>query len=233
MFDTNPNTYSTEGRIYQIEYAMKAMNHGVTTLAITTDDSVIVISEKKITNKLQINKSLTKHYKIDEHIAISYSGISADANVLIEKSREYMANFLFKYNQKSSTVGLLKKLCEQSLQFSEGDSSNRIFSRPFGASILVASYENKPILYLVDPSGSYNQFRAKSIGNASQLIDVELSAILKQNLSNDDTVVYLLRTLKETMKETISDQNVEIMIVNQSGIHFADNSQISEYIKSI
>lgn len=232
-FDQNVNSYSPEGRIYQIEYAMKAMNHGVATLAFTTKNSVIVISEKKIISKLQVSSTSTKHYKVDDHIGMAFSGIAADAHVIVEKGRIFMYNFLNRYNTKSSVTGLLKSLCRQSLQFSEKKAFKRIFSRPFGASILIAAFEETPKLYLLDPSGSYTQFKAKSIGNASQVIDLELAQKHNDQMSDEDAIKTSLLILKEVMKEKIHKENTEIMIVNKDGVHFLTEDNVQQYLSLI
>lgn len=227
--EDNVSLYSPEGRIYQIEYAMKAMNHGVTTIAIKTKDQVIITSEKKILNKLQKKESSTKHHKIDDHIGMTFSGINADAQFIINKSREYMHSFLNLYNTKCNLKGLLKRLCEQSLAFSEKEHFNKIFSRPFGASIIIAGFEDDiPKLYLLDPSGSYNEFKYKSIGNASQVVEKEF---LKSEYDfENNPIKESLKILKEIMKEKINKDNVEIMIVDKDGVNFMEESKIGEYI---
>lgn len=232
-FDKNVNSYSPEGRIYQIEYAMKAMNHGVTTIALTTHDSVIVTSEKKILSKLQVHSVSTKHNQIDDHIGISFSGITADASVIVDKCRRFMLNFLNRYNKKCSVTGLLKHLCHQSLQFSEDDPTKRIFSRPFGVSVIMAAFEDTPKLYLLDPSGSYRQYSAKSIGNAYQVVDAELVNSYDPNKSVDDSIKFSLNIIKDVMKDKINKENVEIMVVNERGVHFLESDVIQQYIMAI
>lgn len=231
-FDQNVNAYSPEGRIYQIEYAMKAKDHGVTTLAVRTNDSVIVISEKKLISKLQVSETTTKHYKIDKHIGLSFSGIMADAHIIIQKSRSLVFNYLNRYNKKMNITNLLKKLSEQSLQFSEQDYSKRIFSRPFGVSILLATYDEKPQLFIFDPSGSFLEFKAKSIGNASQVIDSELKVLLNrnENLTDQQAILQSLQILKEVMKEKAQKENIEIMIVNKKGVHFLSVMDVQQYL---
>ena len=46
-YDRNVNTFSNQGRLYQVEYAMKAVEQGSTTLGIQTKDGVILAAEKK------------------------------------------------------------------------------------------------------------------------------------------------------------------------------------------
>merc|ERR1711962_1541643 len=225
--DKSVSSFSPEGRIYQIEYAMKAMNHGVTTISIVNKDSVVVVSEKNILSKLQVHSESTKHFKIDDHIGLAFSGISADAAVIVDKSRMYMWNFLCRFHNKTSVNGLLKHLCSQALQFSGKDASKRIFSRPFGVSVLIATFEdNQPKLFLLDPSGSYRQYKAKSVGSAHQVVDLELSKQYDENISTDDSIKSSLCLLKDVMKDKINGENVEVMVVNKEGVHFLESGHI-------
>ncbi len=42
-------------------------------------------------------------------------------------------------------------------------------SRPFGVALLIAGVDDKgPVLYHTDPSGTFTQYDAKSIGSASE-----------------------------------------------------------------
>ncbi|ELA48274.1 hypothetical protein VCUG_00315 [Vavraia culicis subsp. floridensis] len=228
--DHRVNSYSPEGRIYQIEYAMKAMNHGVTTVALTNRDAIVISSEKKILSKLQVTSSATKHYKIDDRIGLAFSGISADASVIVEKSRMYMVSRMMQYDECSSVMGILKSLCAQSLRFGERDPGKKIFSRPFGVSILIAAFEECPKLFLLEPSGSYKQFKAKSIGSAHQAVDNELLDRYDEDISSDDTVLLSYKLLKDVMKDKISHENVETMIVNKDGVRFLSEDEVGNYL---
>ena len=41
-YDRNVNTFSNQGRLYQVEYAMKAVEQGCTTLGIQLKDGIIL-----------------------------------------------------------------------------------------------------------------------------------------------------------------------------------------------
>lgn len=55
------------GRLYQVEYAMEAIEHAGTCLGILASDGVLLAAEKKITNKLLDDTVFSeKIYRLDE-----------------------------------------------------------------------------------------------------------------------------------------------------------------------
>ena len=54
-YDTNVNTFSPDGRIYQIEYAMNASRLGSSGIGITFKNGVILAVEKK-NNSILVEK---------------------------------------------------------------------------------------------------------------------------------------------------------------------------------
>ncbi|EJW03787.1 hypothetical protein EDEG_01916 [Edhazardia aedis USNM 41457] len=227
-------SYSKDGRIFQIEYAMKASNLGTTTLAITSKNSTILISEKKIISKLQNASTLRKHYKIYDNIAMSYSGIGSDAKSIIQKAREFCLNHERIYNEHPSLEGLLKYLCTLALKFGEKDMSRKIFARPFGVNIVFAGYEdNMPVLYSFDPSGSYRRFKAKGIGGAAEAVEQELKEAYKSNLNEGAAINMGLKLIKRVMKDNICRENVEICTVSESGVDFFPIDKVQQHIEQL
>jgi 20S proteasome subunit alpha 3 len=56
----------TQGRLYQVEYAMEAISHAGTALGILAKDGILLAAEKKTTSKLLESISREKIYQIDE-----------------------------------------------------------------------------------------------------------------------------------------------------------------------
>ena len=55
------------GRLYQVEYAMEAIEHAGTCLGILASDGVLLCAERKITNKLLDETVFSeKIYRLDE-----------------------------------------------------------------------------------------------------------------------------------------------------------------------
>ena len=67
-------TYSPEGRLFQVEYAIEAVKLGSTAIGIQTSEGVILAVEKRITSPLMEPTSIEKIVEIDTHIACAFSG---------------------------------------------------------------------------------------------------------------------------------------------------------------
>ena len=67
-YDRGVNTFSPEGRIFQVEYAIEAIKLGSTAIGIQTADGVVLAVEKRITSTLIEPNSIEKIFEIDKHV---------------------------------------------------------------------------------------------------------------------------------------------------------------------
>src|SRR3989339_1295343 len=86
-YDRAITMFSPDGRLLQVEYAKKTVRQGSTTIGISCSDGVVLVTDKRIVDKLIVPESVEKIWQIDEHIGATASGIIADARVLIERSQ--------------------------------------------------------------------------------------------------------------------------------------------------
>ena len=86
-YDRGVNTFSPEGRLFQVEYAIEAIKLGSTAVGIQTADGVVLAVEKRLTSPLLEPSSVEKIMEIDHHIGAAMSGLTADARTLIEHAR--------------------------------------------------------------------------------------------------------------------------------------------------
>ncbi|ONL93689.1 Proteasome subunit alpha type [Zea mays] len=86
-YDRGVNTFSPEGRLFQVEYAIEAIKLGSTAIGLKTKDGVVLAVEKRVTSPLLEPSSVEKIMEIDEHIGCAMSGLIADARTLVEHAR--------------------------------------------------------------------------------------------------------------------------------------------------
>merc|ERR1711863_50934 len=98
-YDRSVNTFSPEGRLFQVEYAIEAIKLGSTAIGIQTKEGVVMAVEKRITSPLMIPSTIEKIVQLDKHIGCAVSGLVADSRTLIDHARVECANHWFVYNQ--------------------------------------------------------------------------------------------------------------------------------------
>ncbi|KAG5457267.1 MAG: hypothetical protein BJ554DRAFT_2767 [Olpidium bornovanus] len=86
-YDRGVNTFSPEGRLFQVEYAIEAIKLGSTAIGIQTSSAVILAVEKRVTSTLMEPDSIEKILEIDSHIGCAMSGLIADATTMVEHAR--------------------------------------------------------------------------------------------------------------------------------------------------
>ena len=160
-YDRGVNTFSPEGRLFQVEYAIEAIKLGSTAIAIKTAHGIVMAVEKRITSPLMEPSSMDKIMEIDAHIGCAVSGLTADAQSMVEHGRVQAQNHYFTYNEPMPARALTQSLCALSANFGTDDEDS--MSRPFGVALLVAGHDADEgyQLYHTDPSGTFVSYSAE------------------------------------------------------------------------
>merc|ERR550525_256299 len=72
----------------QLDNSLKAVSNGDTSLGIRAKNGVVIATEKKPHSPLVDTDDWNKVYKISGSIGCVYSGIGADARLLVRKARK-------------------------------------------------------------------------------------------------------------------------------------------------
>jgi len=189
-YDLDCTTYSPDGRVFQVEYATKAVDNSGTAVGFVCADGVVLAVEKLLHSKLLVPGTSRRVHAIDEHIGVAAAGFVADARKLVKQARKEAGDWRRYYNEPVPP----KVLSERVAAFTQ---AYTLYShlRPFGCSLLIASStdvvedstsemkdgpskKRKPVLYTVDPSGACTGVFAAAIGKARQAAKTELEKLL-------------------------------------------------------
>ncbi|KAG4071417.1 hypothetical protein HA402_011571 [Bradysia odoriphaga] len=213
-YDRGVNTFSPEGRLFQVEYAIEAIKLGSTAIGIRTPEGVVMAVEKRITSPLMEPATVEKIVEVDKHIGCATSGLMADARTLIDRARVECQSHWFVYNEKMTVESCAQAVSSLAIQFGDSADGGSAMSRPFGVAILFAGIDSgDPQLWHMDPSGTYIQYDAKAIGSGSEGAQQNLQESFTPNMTIQEAVNLSLRTLKEVMEEKLNSTNVEVMIM--------------------
>ncbi|KAH8608113.1 putative Proteasome subunit A N terminal signature Proteasome subunit [Trypanosoma vivax] len=216
-YDRGVNTFSPEGRIFQIEYAIEAIKLGSTSLGIQTPDAVLIAAEKRLPSSLVDPASMNKILEVDHHIGVVLSGMVADARILVEHARVEAQNHRFTYDEPMSVESCALAACDLSIQFGEGGGRKKLMSRPFGVSLLIAGVDkNGPQLWQTDPSGTYTRYDAQAIGAWAEAAPTVLGELYHRNMSIEEAENLVVHILKQVMEEELTRNNVEIAVITTS-----------------
>jgi 20S proteasome subunit alpha 5 len=237
-YDRGVNTFSPEGRIFQIEYAFEAVKMGATAIGIKTNEGVILAVEKKLPSRLMDPDSVEKIMEIDYHLGCASSGIAGDAKTLAEHARVESQNHKFSYNEPMKVEAVTQSIADLAIHFGEGSEGKKEkpMARPYGVSLLVAGIdEDGPQLYQTDPAGTYLKYKAWSIGSAAEGAQAYIKESYKDDITLKEAEKLSLQVLKSVMEQKIDKDNVEVASVETITQRFRKYSpeEVSQIIETL
>ncbi|CAB3997974.1 Proteasome subunit alpha type-5 [Paramuricea clavata] len=234
-YDRGVNTFSPEGRLFQVEYAIEAIKLGSTAIGIQTSEGVVLAVEKRITSPLMEASSIEKIIEIDNHIGCAVSGLIADSRTMVDKARVEAQNHWFTYNEPMSVESVTQAVSNLALEFGDDNARSGAMSRPFGVALMFGGFdEHGPQLYHLDPSGTFIRYEAKAIGSASEGAQQSLQEVYHKSMTLQEACKQALTILKQVMEEKLSATNVELStITRENKFKMFDKKDIEDIVKDI
>lgn len=191
-YDRTATMFAPDGHILQVEYAEKTVKLGSASIGIVCKDGVVIVSDRRIRDKLVIESSVNKIFEVDEHIMASAAGILADARVLIDKARLLAQQHRVTYDSEPTVEAIVKDIANIKQQFTQYGGG-----RPFGVSLMFAGFNGEPCLYVTDVSGNYLRYRSEVVGENDDKIREKLKEKYSENLTIKEAVKLALQIFKE------------------------------------
>lgn len=165
--------FSPDGRNFQVEYAVKAVENGATSLGIKCDDGIVLAVEKLITSKLLVPGKNKKIQTVDRHIGCVYSGLMPDGRHLVNRGREEAVSFKKLYNSPIPVSAFADRVGQYVQAHTLYNSV-----RPFGITTIFGGVDAKGAhLYMLEPCGTYWGYKSTATGKGRQTAKAELEKL--------------------------------------------------------
>lgn len=204
-YDLSTTTFSPDGRVFQVEYAGKAVDNSGTVVALRCKDGIVFAVEKMVRSKMLVVGSNRRIASIASHVGMACAGLTADARQLVNRARAECDGYKNNYGMDIPGNVLNERM----------SAFMHLFTvywtvRPFGAAALMGvrsrdGYE----LYHLEPNGTAYRYFACAIGKAKQAAKTELEKLNLEELSAKDALFELSKII-HSVHDEVKDKDFEL-----------------------
>jgi 20S proteasome subunit alpha 7 len=170
--------YDRSSLLFQVEYAVKAVENGGTAVGIRCKDGVVLALEKLVTSKLLKAGANKRIATVDRNMGIVSSGLLPDGRHFVSRARDEAAQWRQLYKAPIPVASLADRMGSYVQAYTLYSSV-----RPFGITAIIAGWDSEaelpvdgqvgsgpkggsggkkdgakhggPSLYMIEPSGLY------------------------------------------------------------------------------
>jgi len=227
--------FSPDGRLYQVEYAFKAVKSvGNTSIAVRGKDAVCVVTQKKVPDKLIDPSCITSLYKVTPTLGVCLTGLIADCRAVLQEAREMASQFKMNYGYEMPVDYLAKRIAARAQVKTQYASM-----RPLGVTTIVCGIDDElgPQLFKVDPAGYYAGYRACSAGQkdteATNLLEKKVKA--DRDLGSEECIQTAIYALQNVLAEDFKATEIEVGVVtlDRPGFRVLSVAEVEDHLVAI
>lgn len=204
------------------EYAFKAIgNEGLATLGVRGREGAVVVSQRKVPDRLYEPDSVRHVFSITRQIGAVATGSVADARALVARARQEASDFAYRYGH-AIPIDLLGRRLANLAQLSTQEAA----MRPLGVALTLigpdAAGQHAQLLKC-DPAGFYASAVAAAFGPKAVDMQNALEKALHAQAPGDgprflghslqDTIDLAVRTMAATLSIEFKATDLEVGVV--------------------
>jgi 20S proteasome subunit alpha 3 len=219
------NVFTEDGRILQVEYAIKNVSEAGTIIGMTCKDGVVLVGMKKG----EVLTHREKIYKLSNEIYGAICGTFSDSLQIIGYARLKAQEFLEELGIPMPVGSMCKAVGKLKQAFTQGGGM-----RPFGVSLLYAGRKDgKYCLYSTDPSGTISKWMARCYGEGEDGINNAFkNDLAKDEYSLEEGTREVIRILSKTKECSAKDaSSFEILHLREDTAHYLSHDQVLSLLK--
>uniref|UniRef100_A0A7S1KDW0 Proteasome alpha-type subunits domain-containing protein n=1 Tax=Vitrella brassicaformis TaxID=1169539 RepID=A0A7S1KDW0_9ALVE len=220
--DRHLTVFSPEGRLYQVEYAFKAVNApGLTALALKGKDTACIAIQKKVPDKLLDPAYVTNLHSLSKNIGSVMVGPAADGRSLVMQARYMAAEFEYEKGYPIPVHHLTYKVANYHQFYTQV-----AWQRPYAVVTILIAFDDEagPQVYKTDPAGFFAGFKATAAGVKEREAMNWLSTRLEKNeadsMDKDTTIQTAIEGLQSVMGVDFKANELEVAFVSKDDTAF-------------
>jgi len=192
MYDLSCMTFSPDGKVFQVEYAGKAVENGETIIGVLCKDGVILGSEKLFVSKMLVEGTNKRIFNVHDNLGVVIGGRIPDGKNIVNRARSeaqgYKQNYEIEISGSVMTDRIAQYVHTYTLYYEY---------RPFGASAIVGSWDEFDgySLHMIEPSGQYLGYYGCANGKGKQIAKSHLDKLDFKSMTCKDALVHVAKML--------------------------------------
>ncbi|EKX72951.1 proteasome subunit alpha type, putative [Theileria equi strain WA] len=206
-YDLSVSTFSPDGRVFQVEYATKAVDTAPTAAAMICKDGIVFIADSlscgvqkepsQYTNILQA-KPAWRIFAVNERIGVVVAGLLPDAQCVVRRAQDECKSFFQEYG----THAPVRVIAERVALFVHAYTLYW-HVRPFGVSLLLAGKDitGEYEMFCIEPSGACYKYGGMAIGKGKHVAKTELEKLDLKELTCKESLADLCYIISQCRDE--------------------------------
>lgn len=206
-YDLGSSTYSPAGRVFQVEYAGKAVSNSGTVIGIRCQDGVVMGVEKLIRNRMLVTNSYKRIFTTSMNSGMAIGGLLPDGRQLVNRARDEASSYKSNFG-----IAIPGKVLSQRVALYVHAYTEYWHLRPFGVSSILSVYDESslgPQLYCIEPSGECLRYYGIAVGKGSQTARVQLEKLNFDAITCKEAVIRIAEIIYE-LHDEVKDKPFEL-----------------------
>ncbi|XP_043284816.1 proteasome subunit alpha type-3 [Venturia canescens] len=205
-YDLSASQFSPDGRVFQVEYAQKAVENSGTVIGLRGKDGVVFAVEKLITSKLYEPGANKRILNIDQHVGMAVSGLISDSRQIAETARSEAASYRTQYG-----IGIPVKYLNDRVAMYMHAYTLYSSVRPYGCAVILGAWDELegPAMYMIDSSGVSYGYYGCAIGKAKQSAKTEIEKLKLADMTCKELVKEAARIIY-LVHDELKDKQFEL-----------------------
>jgi 20S proteasome subunit alpha 3 len=221
------NVFNDEGRILQVEYALKSVSNAGTIIAVVCTDGILLVGIKK-GSPSTIHEKI---YKLADGVYCAVSGLFSDCVRVVKLARRKAHDFYEEFEVPCPVSTLARNIGEMKQRLTQMGGT-----RPFGVAMFYVGIEDgKYVVFSTDPSGTVSEWKGKCYGENEDAINSSMKKeFADKEFDLEETtrkVFHMLATVREFGEKEA--ETAEVLHFKDTEAKFVPTESLRDMLGSI